>query len=130
MYNYFMLIGIVYDNIELKTSKNGKKYVKIPMVVSRGFKNSNGEYDADFFHIFVWEALADIASENFKKGSKIGIKGRIQARWVTLQDETVIPAYNLVAERLIYFDSKENVEEYEGKIHIDQDEESPDELKD
>ena len=130
MYNYFMLIGIIYDEIELKTAKNGSKYVNIPLVVSRGFKNSNGEYDADFFHIFVWEALADLVSENFKKGSKIGIKGRIQSKWSTTQDDKSYNAYNLIAERLIYFDAKDSVEEYEGKIHVTPSEETPEELKD
>ncbi len=105
MYNYFMLAGIIYKDLEFKTSKNGTKYVKIPLLVAKSFKNPDGQYDADLFHIYLWDALADIASDNFKKGSKIGIKGRIQSKFVTLENKVVIPAYDLIAERLIFFDS-------------------------
>ncbi len=104
MYNYFMLIGIVYKDVETKKAKNGSTYKKIPLLVSRPFKNPNGEYDADIFHIYLWESLADIAS-SIKKGDKLGIKGRIQSKFVQLEDKTVIPANSLVAERVVLFDS-------------------------
>ena len=114
MYNYFMLIGIIYKELEFKTSKNGVKYVRIPLLVAKSFKNPDGQYDADLFHIYLWDQLADIADDHFKKGSKIGIKGRIQSKFVTKDDKVVIPAYDLIAERLLFFDSLDyQVDEYD-----------------
>ena len=72
MYNYFMLIGIVYKELEVKVTKNGKRYVKIPLLVARSFKNPDGQYDADLFHIYFWESLIDFIKDNIKKGQKIG----------------------------------------------------------
>lgn len=122
MYNYFMLIGVIYKELEFKTSKNGTKYVRIPLLVARSFKNPDGQYDADLFHIYLWDSLADLADDNFKKGSKIGIKGRIQSRFVTLEDKSVIPAYDLIAERLIMMgqsDVKYNEIDVDAKMTIE-----------
>lgn len=114
MYNYFMLIGIVYKELEVKVTKNGKRYVKIPLLVARSFKNPDGQYDADLFHIYFWESLIDFIKDNIKKGQKIGVKGRTQAKFVTLNNGVVIPAYDLIGERLIFFDQNEEaVAEYE-----------------
>ncbi len=119
MYNYFMLVGIIYKDLEFKTAKNGTKYVRIPLLVAKSFKNPDGQYDADLFHIYLWDALADIADDNFKKGSKIGIKGRIQSKFVTLENKGVIPAYDLIAERLVFFDSLDyQIDEYDYKDKI------------
>lgn len=112
MYNYFMLIGVIYKDIELKVAKNGVNYARISLLVNRPFKNVNGEYDADFFQIYLWDALSEIAIENFKKGTKIGIKGRIQTRFQEGENNVKIPAYDLISERLIFFDNKNYEKEF------------------
>lgn len=124
MYNYFMLIGVIYKELEFKTAKNGTKYVRIPLLVAKSFKNPDGQYDADLFHIYLWDVLADLANDHFQKGSKIGIKGRIQSKFITKEDKVVIPAYDLIAERLIFFDNFEyQIDDIDlpGKITIEPD---------
>ncbi|MCR5350096.1 MAG: single-stranded DNA-binding protein [Acholeplasmatales bacterium] len=103
MYNYFMLIGTIYKDFEIKEVKDGIRVVSIPLVVRREFQNSNGEYDADFFTVTVWESLAQIAVDNLKKGTKIGLKGRIRPKLITIESGAKIVSNQLVADRLIYF---------------------------
>ena len=103
MYNYFMLIGIIYKDFEIKEVKDGIRVVSIPILVRREFQNSNGEYDADFFTVTVWESLAQIAVDNLKKGTKIGLKGRIRPKLVTLESGAKVVSNQLFADRLIYF---------------------------
>ena len=39
MYNYFMLAGIIYKDLEFKTSKNGTKYVKTGVCLNIRYRN-------------------------------------------------------------------------------------------
>lgn len=103
MYNYFMLIGIVYKDFEIREVKDGIRVVNIPLVVKREFQNSNGEYESDFFNISVWENLAQIAVDRLKKGTKIGLKGRIRPTTVTLESGFKTRANQLYADRIIFF---------------------------
>lgn len=108
MYNYFMLIGVVYKELEFKSFQNGNKYAKIALYVNRCFKNADGQYDADLFHIYLWEPLFDIIKDKCHKGSRIAIKGRIQTKFVTLESKAVIPAYVLIGERILFYDECDN----------------------
>ena len=77
MYNYFMLIGYVVNDIELKEVADGKKVVKLRLAVKREFQNMDGGYDTDFINISVWEYLAEHAVNYLKKGARVAVKGRI-----------------------------------------------------
>ena len=59
MYNYFMLIGFVVNDLELRTVADGKKVVNIRLAVRREFQNSNGEYEADYVNISLWDFIAE-----------------------------------------------------------------------
>ncbi|KWW51175.1 single-stranded DNA-binding protein, partial [Bacillus cereus] len=46
--------------------------------VNRGFRNSLGEQQVDFINCVVWRKSAENVTEYCKKGSLVGITGRIQ----------------------------------------------------
>lgn len=111
MYNYFMLIGYVSTDVELKEVGNPlKKVVKLNLAVQRDFKNPDGQYDTDFFRITLWDFMAQVCVDNLTKGSKIGIKGRM----VPVTEESVngykVHFTDLIGERVIFFDSKKPME--------------------
>lgn len=103
MYNYFMLIGRICNDIEVQEVSEGKRVVNLRLAVNREFKNVNGEYITDFFNISLWEFLADVANDHFRKGALVGIKGRISQREVTLEGGTKIKVPDLVGERIVFF---------------------------
>lgn len=103
MYNYFMLIGYLSNDPEIKETPLGTKVVDLFLKVRREFKNPEGEYSSDCIKVSVWEALADLAVENYKKGSKMILKGRIKPNKVTLASGAIITTNELFADRIINF---------------------------
>ena len=110
MYNYFMLIGRIINDIEIKEYEGGKRVVNLCLVVTRPFKNYDGNYDTDLINVSLWEFMADLAVERLKKDTKIGVKGRISPRKVTLQDGATIHVMDLIGERVMFFDNNQNTQ--------------------
>ena len=104
MYNYLMLVGTITKDIELKELANNKKVATLDLAVMRGFRNANGEYDCDFLKVTLWDFLADLAVDTLKKGSKVGIKGRIYPHVEQLASGAFVPMNELIGERLFFFD--------------------------
>ena len=46
--NQVSLVGRLVRTPELRESENKKKLTWITVAITRGFKNSNGEYETDF----------------------------------------------------------------------------------
>ena len=118
MYNYFMLIGTIYNDLEIKEVRDGLRLVNIVLSVKREFQNSNGTYDIDFFNVTVWETLAQIAIDNLAKGTRIGLKGRLKPNLVTLETGAKIHTYQLIADRLIFFGKDDVYQEYDAEDQI------------
>lgn len=72
MYNYCMLIGTVVQK-EMKDNET-----IIYLSVQKPFKNEKGEYSKDIFPIYCYNFLNEVISEKLLKGSKVGIKGRLE----------------------------------------------------
>ena len=75
--------------------------VKLRMAVKREFQNANGEYDTDFINIYVWEFLAEHAANYIKKGTRLGVKGRVCPKVETV-GEIKVQTIELYADRLIF----------------------------
>jgi single-strand DNA-binding protein len=79
--NKIFLIGRLTKDPELSfTPGAGTAVCKFILAVDRQFKNADGKKDADFLPIVVWKKPAEIINQYMKKGSLIGIGGRIQTR--------------------------------------------------
>ncbi|WP_255290715.1 single-stranded DNA-binding protein [Bacillus thuringiensis] len=77
-FNRVVLIGRLTKEPELYYTKQGVAYARICIAVNRGFRNSLGEQQVDFINCVVWRKSAENVTEYCKKGSLIGITGRIQ----------------------------------------------------
>ena len=104
MLNHAVLIGRIVKDPELKSTEKGK-VANITLAVPRSFKNSNGEYDADFISCVLWKGVAESTVEYCKKGDLVGVKGRIQTRNVELDDETHKQFVEVVAEKVTFLSS-------------------------
>lgn len=103
MYNYFMLMGRLVKDPDVKELADGKRVMNIRLAVSRGFQNSNGEYDTDFFNITFWDYLIDYAVDNLKKGQPVLIKGRMQMTKEEHAKGFQITYPTLIGERIMFF---------------------------
>ena len=75
--NKINLIGRVSNEPELRATEEGKHITTFNLAVQRNFKNSEGNYDADFFTCKVFNKLADAIQKYVKKGDRLGLSGAV-----------------------------------------------------
>lgn len=78
--NSVSLIGRLTKDPELKQTSSGIAFVNFSIAVQRQYKNSDGEYEADFINCIAWRTTAEFINKYFSKGSMIGVTGNIQTR--------------------------------------------------
>lgn len=78
--NVTTLVGRLTKEVELKYSANGTAVGNFTLAVNRSFTNQQGEREADFINCVIWRKAAENLAQFTRKGSQIGIEGRIQTR--------------------------------------------------
>ena len=68
--------GRLTKDPELKTTQSGKKYTRFCLAVD-GIKDKDGNKTADFVDCIAWNKSAEIIAQYARKGSKLGISGRL-----------------------------------------------------
>ena len=110
--NIAVLIGNLTRDIETRYTQTGKAVANFTIAVNRPFKNAQGEYDADFIPVVVWDRLAENCANFLKKGSRVGVSGRIQVR--TYDDKQGIRRYitEIIANEVKFLDGKEKNDDF------------------
>ena len=80
MLNRVVLVGRLTKDPDLRYTPNGVAVASFTLAVNRTFTNQNGEREADFIAIVVWRKQAENAANYLKKGSLVGIDGRLRTR--------------------------------------------------
>jgi len=75
--NNFTGLGRIIKDIDCKTLQNGKCVSNFTIACTRGFKNAEGKYDADFIPCTAFGKTAEIVGNYFAKGQRILVMGRI-----------------------------------------------------
>lgn len=78
--NQVNLVGRLTRDAEIKTTASDKKVATFTLAVDRKFKNAQGQREADFVPIVVWDKPAEIIEKYTSKGSQVSIGGRLQVR--------------------------------------------------
>ena len=78
--NKVILMGRLTKDVEMRQTPNGVSLARFSIAVTRRFKNSNGEYDADFINCIAWRQTGEFIARYFQKGSMIAVVGSIQSR--------------------------------------------------
>ena len=108
--NKIILVGRLTKDPEVRSTSAGFATANFTVAVSRNFKNKDGNYDADFLPCVAFRAQADFVSKFFKKGSLIGVEGRVQTRNYDAQDGTKRYVTEVVVENIEFVGGKnENV---------------------
>jgi len=78
MINRTILVGRLTRDPELRYTSSNIAVVKFTLAVNRTFAGPTGEREADFIQCVVWRKQAENLARFVKKGSLIGVEGRIQ----------------------------------------------------
>ena len=107
--NKSILIGRLTKDPELKSSTSGVFVCKFTLAVNRRYKNSEGNYDADFISCVAWRGAAELICKHTKKGSLIGIVGALQTHSYE-KDGQRIYATDVVVDEIKLLDFKKEDE--------------------
>ena len=78
MLNKVVLIGRLIKDPDLRYTTSGIAVARFILAVDRGFKNQDGEKQADFIPITVWRTQAENCAKYLQKGRLVAVVGRIQ----------------------------------------------------
>ena len=84
MINRVVLVGRLTRDPELRQTQSGISVASFSIAVNRTFTNQSGQREADFVPVVVWRKQAENVAQYVRKGSLVGIEGRLQTR--TYQD--------------------------------------------
>lgn len=109
MINRVILVGRLTKNPEIRKTPNGASICKFTLAVSRKVK-AQGQPDADFISCVAWNKTADLMYQYLKKGSLIGIDGRLQTGKFTNNNGETIYTCDVMVESLQFLDKKEETQ--------------------
>jgi single-strand DNA-binding protein len=78
MINRCVLVGRLTRDPELKYTTSNIPYTRFTIAVNRTFSGANGEREADFIQCIAWRRQAEVVARFVRKGSLVGVEGRIQ----------------------------------------------------
>ena len=108
MINNVTLIGRLTRDAELRYTPSNIATAQFNIACNRNFKNSNGEYDADFINCVMWREQAERFCNWTKKGMLVGITGRIQTRSYEGNDGKRVYVTEVVADNFQILEKRDN----------------------
>ena len=103
--NKVILGGRLTADVELKQTPSGVSVTQFSIAVNRKVKQGE-EPKADFLNVIAWRHTAEFVSRYFRKGSSICIVGTIQNRSWTDQQGKKHYNTDIVADEIMFVDSK------------------------
>jgi single-strand DNA-binding protein len=106
MINQVTLVGRITKDPELRLTPEGTAVTNVILAVNRQFRNQQGEIVADFVHCTLWKKIAENTAQYCRKGSLVGITGRIQTRNYENQEGKRIFVTEVIAESVRFLGNK------------------------
>jgi single-strand DNA-binding protein len=106
MMNRVFLVGRLTKDPDLRYTPNGVAVANFTVACNRPFTNQQGDREADFINCVIWRKPAENLANYMKKGSMIGVEGRIQTRSYDNTDGKKVYVTEVLAENVQFLESK------------------------
>ena len=106
MINRVVLVGRLTKDPELRYTPSGVPMARFTVAVNRPFSNQQGEKEADFIGCIAWRKQAENLANFMRKGSLIGVEGRIQTGSYEGQDGKRVYVTEVVAESVQFLEPR------------------------
>ncbi|MDM5333413.1 single-stranded DNA-binding protein [Ureibacillus composti] len=106
MINRVTLVGRLTKDPELRYTPNGVPMTRFTVAVNRTFSNQQGEREADFISCLAWRKQAENLANFMKKGSLIGLDGRIQTGSFDGTDGKKVYTTDVITDSIQFLESK------------------------
>lgn len=120
MLNRTVLVGRLTRDPDLRYTPNGKAVANFNIAVNRPFKDQNGENQADFINGVAWNKQAESLANYMKKGSQIGVDGRLQSRTYEGQDGKTVYVTEVVADSIQFLETKNQTNQQQNQSYQQQ----------
>ncbi|EXJ24303.1 Single-stranded DNA-binding protein [Alkalibacterium sp. AK22] len=106
MINNVVLVGRLTRDPELRYTGSGIAVATFSVAVERPFSNAQGERETDFVNCVAWRKTAETISNFTRKGSLVGVTGRIQTRNYTNNEGRKVYVTEIVCENFQMLEPK------------------------
>lgn len=106
MINNVVLVGRLTKDPDMRYTKDGTAVVTFTIAVNRNFTNSSGNREADFINCVIWRKSAENLAKFARKGSLVGITGRIQTRNYENQQGQRVYVTEVIADNFQMLESR------------------------
>ena len=106
MLNRVVLVGRLTRDPDLRYTASGIAVANFNVAVNRPFRNQQGEQEADFINCVVWRKQAENLAHYMRKGSLIGVDGRIQTRSYENKEGNMVYVTEVLAENVQFLEPK------------------------
>ena len=114
MINNVVLVGRMTRDAELRYTPSNQAVATFTLAVNRNFKNQNGEREADFINCVIWRQQAVNLVNWAKKGTLVGVTGRIQTRNYENQQGQRVYVTEVIADNFQILESRATREGQSG----------------
>lgn len=104
--NKIVLLGRFTRDPEVRYTSTGKVVCQGTIAVDRPFVNQDGQREADFIPIVIWGKQAEICGNNFAKGQRILVDGRLQIRSYDAKDGSKRYAAEVIVSQFYFIEKK------------------------
>lgn len=111
MINNVVLVGRLTRDVDLRYTSNGTAVGTFSVAVDRPFKNQQGERETDFINCVIWRKSAENFANFTRKGSLVGVEGRIQTRNYENQQGQKVYVTEIIVENFSLLESKNVTEQ-------------------
>ncbi len=108
MINRAILVGRLTKDPEYRVTPNGIPVTTFTLAVNRTFTNQNGERQADFLNCVAFKNTAEAVNKCLRKGSLVGVEGRIQTRNYENNEGRKVYVTEIVCESVQFLEPKNN----------------------
>lgn len=103
------LVGRVTRDIELRYTETSKRpVVQTNVAINRTYTNQDGEREADFINVVIWDKQAENFAKYCEKGYLVGVEGRLMTRNYEDKDGKKVYVTEVVANRVEFLESKKD----------------------
>lgn len=106
--NRVTLVGRITRDPELRTSSSNVSFVAFTVAVNRINSNGNGEREADFINCVAFNKQAENLARFIKKGSQIGVEGKLQTRRYQASDGSNRIATEVICDMVHFLEPRGN----------------------
>lgn len=109
--NTVQLVGRLTRDVELRYTTSGTPVGSFTIAVNRNFTNQQGEREADFINCVIWRKAAENLANFTRKGSLIGVEGRLQVRHYENQQGQRVYVTEVIVNNFEFLESKSVTEQ-------------------